>query len=75
MSPKQLRDLGCHPKTQNILYANHYGWFERVRRGVYRLDGAGLAALGEYGEVVAAITRLRDTTIRDTVQDSEGEIS
>ncbi len=42
MSPKQLRDLGCHPKAQKILYANHYGWFESTTRGIYQLTEKGL---------------------------------
>lgn len=43
MSPKQLRELGCHEKTQRILYANYYGWFESPSRGKYLLTEKGRA--------------------------------
>ncbi len=33
------------PDAPGILLRNVYGWFERVRRGTYRLTPAGLAAL------------------------------
>jgi hypothetical protein len=31
------------PTARNIMADNHYGWFERVSRGVYGLATAGLA--------------------------------
>lgn len=52
-SPKQLRDLGVGAKARAILYDNHYGWFERIGRGRYRLSAAGAAALDTYPEPVA----------------------
>ena len=30
-----------------ILSANHYGWFERVERGIYALTPKGMAATRE----------------------------
>ncbi len=51
-SPKALRDIGCPAKTGPILLANHYGWFERLAKGVHGLGGKGREALGEYGELV-----------------------
>lgn len=51
-SPKALNELGGGPKTQSILAANHYGWFERVERGIYRLTPQGQAALHEYEDIV-----------------------
>ncbi len=53
-SPRQLRELGVGDKAGAILYDNHYGWFERVGRGVYRLSEAGRAALDDYPESAAA---------------------
>jgi len=47
-SPRQLRALGCGPKTQSILARNVYGWFERVSRNLYRLKLEGQAALANY---------------------------
>ena len=42
-SPKNLRDLGTGDKTTSILSANHYGWFQRVEKGVYALTDLGNA--------------------------------
>ena len=40
-SPKSLRNLGTGDKTTSILSANHYGWFQRVEKGVYDLSDQG----------------------------------
>ena len=40
-SPKSLRNLGAGDKTTSILSANHYGWFQRVEKGVYELTDQG----------------------------------
>ena len=49
VSPALLRERGIRPdKAQSILAANHYGWFDRVNRGVYVLNGAGEQALSRY---------------------------
>jgi hypothetical protein len=42
-------------RAGTMLRADHYGWFERVARGVYRLTPAGEAALALYADVVAAL--------------------
>ena len=39
-----------------IMADDHYGWFERARRGVYRLTPRGRAALGEYAAHIAALS-------------------
>ncbi len=39
-------------RAGSILQKNHYGWFERERRGVYRLSEEGAAALVDYADVV-----------------------
>ena len=57
LSPKELRGLGASAKSQPILSANVYGWFERQRRGVYTINGSGLEALEHYREVVESISR------------------
>ena len=62
MSPKQLRELGCSGKTQEILAKNLYGWFERVERGIYRLHPAGNRALQVYAEAVEKIMREAEET-------------
>ena len=45
--PAELsRTLGI-PNAAAILQKNHYGWFERVARGVYALSRDGKSAIGE----------------------------
>lgn len=51
-SPSQLRSLGTSLKTQRILAANVYGWFDRHRRGVYGLNNAGMTALENYSQII-----------------------
>lgn len=54
-TPAALRRAGAPGKATAILYGNHYGWFERVSRGVYALTGKGRAALAAYPALVANI--------------------
>jgi len=42
-------------KTTRILIDNHYGWFTRVKRGVYTLSDKGHIALKDYASVVEAL--------------------
>ncbi len=49
LSPAQLRERGTRSdKTQQILAGNVYGWFERIARGQYCLNDAGMVALSRY---------------------------
>ncbi len=43
------------PKAAGILRNDHYGWFQRVERGVYELRDAGRGALVEYADVLAGL--------------------
>ena len=52
MRPAQLRSLGTGPKTQSILYNNHYGWFERIGEGLYSLKPAAFQEIAAYPELV-----------------------
>ncbi len=53
LSPKRLKELGADKgKTSQILQDNHYGWFERVSRGLYTLSEKGKVGLREYHELV-----------------------
>ena len=36
------------PRARNIMADDHYGWFERAERGIYRITPKGAAAAGEY---------------------------
>lgn len=56
-SPKTLRQAGAPAKTTQILYANHYGWFERVGAGIYAMNEKGRAAIGEYRELADMLRR------------------
>ncbi len=51
LSPAQLKKLGTGEKTPNILRDNHYGWFCRVKRGVYQLSDAAQEVFSEYGQL------------------------
>lgn len=39
-------------KAREIMYANHYGWFDGLGNGVYKVTDAGYAALEEFEEVL-----------------------
>jgi hypothetical protein len=47
-------ELGVE-RAAGILQADHYGWFERVERGVYTLRPSGHAALKTYADIVKAL--------------------
>ncbi len=49
MKAAALRDAADAPKAAAILRADHYGWFERVDRGVYALTPKGREGLALYG--------------------------
>lgn len=56
--PAQVRVIRSETGVQRagaILQDDHYHWFERVSRGVYRLSSNGEAALQAYADVVAAL--------------------
>lgn len=40
-SPRELVKLGCDKNTGKILLHNHYGWFEKVSRGIYKISPIG----------------------------------
>lgn len=49
---KRIREIGRLPeKTGHILIKNHYGWFEKERRGVYKLTGKAQAELENYPDL------------------------
>ena len=57
--PDPPRPGPCAPwapgtKTLAILTHNHYGWFQRVQRGVYALTDRGTSDLDNYPKLVAA---------------------
>lgn len=42
-------------RAASLMRADHYGWFERVERGIYALTPKGAAALVAYAEVAASL--------------------
>lgn len=55
--PLRVRDLKPHiPDAPKILLHNVYGWFDRIERGVYRLNDAGHAALKRWPQGGSALT-------------------
>lgn len=52
-SPKDIKSICNEEKTGNILQNNVYGWFERVKKGTYRVSEKGKEFINsdEYREV------------------------
>ncbi len=53
--PRVLAENLGVKKAAGILQADHYGWFERVERGVYELRPAGHEALETYADIVKSL--------------------
>ena len=56
--PTKLADLRSATgvaRASGILQNDHYGWFERVERGVYQTTPKGKCALDEFAQALAAI--------------------
>ncbi|SEF91900.1 DUF2161 family putative PD-(D/E)XK-type phosphodiesterase [Paenibacillus sp. UNC499MF] len=53
LSPRSLRELTGNAKTAALLQRNVYGWFVRVRRGLYGLTRPGEEALDTFAHVIA----------------------
>lgn len=53
LSPRILKQKGTGDKTSSILTKNFYGWFKRVKRGVYTISEKGINELKEYQELVS----------------------
>jgi len=60
LSPARLQQFGTSKKTQRILYDNHYGWFERIKRGVYSLHPQGKKALEQFPDLVEHYQKIID---------------
>ncbi|WP_238882702.1 DUF2161 domain-containing phosphodiesterase [Clostridium sp. YIM B02551] len=53
LSAAKLKKLGADAKkTYSIVYNNHYGWFEKIEKGVYSLTDEGVKALTTYKEII-----------------------
>ena len=49
MKVAMLKEKADAPKAASILSADHYGWFERVERGIYGLTPKGREGLAQHG--------------------------
>ncbi len=60
LGPQQVCSIKkiCGDKTQGILANNHYGWFERVKRGTYTLTDEGQVSLREFPDLQARALNL-----------------
>ncbi|WP_416151150.1 DUF2161 domain-containing phosphodiesterase [Salipaludibacillus sp. HK11] len=52
LSPKKLIEMGTGIKTSSILTKNYYGWFERIKRGVYVISEKGKLDLKGYPDLM-----------------------
>jgi hypothetical protein len=65
LSPKALREKGTGSKTSSILTKNYYGWFERVKRGVYVINEKGKKEVKEYPELIDYYLEQANTAMND----------
>lgn len=52
LSPKLLGQMGTGKKTSSILTKNYYGWFDRIKRGVYIISEKGKREVKKYPELL-----------------------
>ena len=52
---KEIREKTSVERAGGILQKDHYGWFERVDRGVYGITPQGKAALDTFSSAIAAL--------------------
>lgn len=50
-----VADVTKVEKARLIMFQDHYGWFERVERGIYGLSPKGEAALDEFKDMLAQL--------------------
>lgn len=55
MAIKDLRLKAEAPRAGKIVFDDHYGWFERVERGVYALTPKGKKSFMQYARAAAAV--------------------
>jgi len=52
MKAADVKDMTGVETARNIMSNNHYGWFERVNRGIYALSPEGLKAINIYKDAI-----------------------
>lgn len=58
MKVGHVRELTGIKRCNELLYKNHYGWFQNVSRGYYALSTLGRDALVTYADYLAQLERL-----------------
>ena len=54
---KNVRELSGVEKTTAILHDNYYGWFLKVKKGVYKVEDAGLKAVEEFEDAIRVLKK------------------
>lgn len=54
---KDIKEVSKVSNATKILYANYYGWFENVSKGVYRVTEKGFDALEEFERTMSILKR------------------
>lgn len=66
-SASRLKKFGAdNKKAYSILYNNHYGWFEKIHKGVYSITEKGVTAIDCYSE----ITNLLKSSIKEYTENT-----
>jgi hypothetical protein len=65
LSPSQIKKLGAAPKTSNILRDNHYGWFTKVSRGIYKLNDSAKEFMDGYPELAEHYLDIIENSCKD----------
>jgi hypothetical protein len=69
-SAKKLRSLGTGEKTLSILSNNHYGWFQRIERGIYELTELGQKEIQAFPDLYASNKTFINTRISELAIES-----
>lgn len=51
-APRKVAELTQIVRAAEILQKDYYGWFQRVKRGVYQLKAEGEQAVAEYADII-----------------------
>lgn len=54
-SPAQIKHALGVDRAGDVLRADHYGWFEKVERGIYAITPTGTRALGDYADEIKTL--------------------
>lgn len=58
-SPKKVREISGVPNAAGILRMNYYGWFRRIKPGVYGVTEQGLGALEEFTDAIGKLKKMQ----------------